>query len=199
MAVDIQEKSANAILVKLNQIGTLTETLDAIAMAQRAGMKAVISHRSGETGDTFIADLAVATNAGQIKTGAPSRVDRVAKYNRLLAIEEELGNAADYPGRTILRSASQRFPKSSPWFVPTWVGISYEGCGRRQKPSPPAPLPAEGRATVLGVKPSPPAARPRALHRAAWRWRWSTACACRPPRPLSSLCPERAGADRGGG
>ena len=101
----IQEKSANAILVKLNQIGTLTETLDAIAMAQRAGMKAVISHRSGETGDTFIADLAVATNAGQIKTGAPSRVDRVAKYNRLLAIEEELGNAADYPGRTILRSA----------------------------------------------------------------------------------------------
>lgn len=101
----IREKSANAILVKLNQIGTLTETLDAIAMAQRAGMNAVISHRSGETGDTFIADLAVATNAGQIKTGAPSRVDRVAKYNRLLAIEEELGNAADYPGRTILRSA----------------------------------------------------------------------------------------------
>lgn len=100
----IQEKSANAILVKLNQIGTLTETLDAIAMAQRAGMNAVISHRSGETGDTFIADLAVATNAGQIKTGAPSRVDRVAKYNRLLAIEEELGNAAEYPGRTILRT-----------------------------------------------------------------------------------------------
>ncbi len=101
----IRENAGNAILVKLNQIGTLTETLDAISLAQRNGMKAVISHRSGETGDTFIADLAVATNAGQIKTGAPARVDRVAKYNRLLAIEEELADAADYPGRTILRSA----------------------------------------------------------------------------------------------
>jgi enolase len=101
----IRERAGNAILVKLNQIGTLTETLDAIAMAQRHGMSAVISHRSGETGDTFIADLAVATNAGQIKTGAPSRVDRVAKYNRLLAIEEELYDAADYPGRAILRGA----------------------------------------------------------------------------------------------
>jgi enolase len=97
----IRERAGNAILVKPNQIGTLTETLDAIAMAQRHGLKAVISHRSGETGDTFIADLAVATNAGQIKTGAPSRVDRVAKYNRLLAIEEELGPAAIYPGRQL--------------------------------------------------------------------------------------------------
>ena len=104
LARGIAEKAANAILVKLNQIGTLTETLDAVNLAQRNGMRAVISHRSGETGDTFIADLAVATNAGQIKTGAPSRVDRVAKYNRLLAIEEELGDAAVYPGRTALRA-----------------------------------------------------------------------------------------------
>ncbi len=101
----IQEKAANAILVKPNQIGTLTETLEAISLAQRNGMQAVISHRSGETGDSFIADLAVATNAGQIKTGAPSRVDRVAKYNRLLAIEEELGESAVYPGRAVLRRA----------------------------------------------------------------------------------------------
>jgi enolase len=104
LARGIAEKAANAILVKLNQIGTLTETLDAINLAQRNGLRAVISHRSGETGDTFIADLAVATNAGQIKTGAPSRVDRVAKYNRLLAIEEELGDAAIYPGRAALRA-----------------------------------------------------------------------------------------------
>ncbi|MFN8663322.1 MAG: phosphopyruvate hydratase [Thermomicrobiales bacterium] len=104
LARGIAEKSANAILVKLNQIGTLTETLDAINLAQRNGLRAVISHRSGETGDTFIADLAVATNAGQIKTGAPSRVDRVAKYNRILGIEEELGDAAIYPGRSALRA-----------------------------------------------------------------------------------------------
>jgi enolase len=102
LARGIRETAANAILVKPNQIGTLTETLDAIALAQRNGMNAVISHRSGETGDTFIADLAVATNAGQIKTGAPSRVDRVAKYNRLLAIEAELGEAAFYPGSSSL-------------------------------------------------------------------------------------------------
>jgi enolase len=101
LARGIREKAANAILVKLNQIGTLTETLEAISLAQRHGMNAVISHRSGETGDTFIADLAVATNAGQIKTGAPSRVDRVAKYNRLLQIEEALGDAAIYPGKAI--------------------------------------------------------------------------------------------------
>ena len=89
---------ANAILVKVNQIGTLTETLDAIALARANGYAAVISHRSGETEDTTIADLAVATNAGQIKTGAPSRTDRVAKYNQLLRIEEELGDAAVYQG-----------------------------------------------------------------------------------------------------
>ncbi|MFN2467900.1 MAG: phosphopyruvate hydratase [Gaiellaceae bacterium] len=88
----------NAILIKVNQIGTLTETLDAIALARRSGYASVISHRSGETEDTTIADLAVATGAGQIKTGAPSRTDRVAKYNQLLRIEEELGAAAVYPG-----------------------------------------------------------------------------------------------------
>ncbi|MBA2474415.1 MAG: phosphopyruvate hydratase [Actinobacteria bacterium] len=94
----IERRVGNAILVKVNQIGTLTETLDAIELAQRSGYSAVISHRSGETEDTTIADLAVATNAGQIKTGAPSRTDRVAKYNQLLRIEQELGEAAVYPG-----------------------------------------------------------------------------------------------------
>ncbi|MDP9363956.1 MAG: phosphopyruvate hydratase [Chloroflexota bacterium] len=102
LARGIRERAATAILVKPNQIGTLTETVDAVSMAQRAGLKAVISHRSGETGDHFIADLAVATNAGQIKTGAPSRVDRVAKYNQLLRIEDELADAARYPGRAAL-------------------------------------------------------------------------------------------------
>jgi enolase len=100
----IDEKASNAILVKLNQIGTLTETLEAIDLAHRAGFRSVTSHRSGETADTFIADLAVATNSGQIKTGAPSRVDRVAKYNQLLRIEEELGDSAIYPGRSALRA-----------------------------------------------------------------------------------------------
>ena len=95
----IDHKAGNAILVKVNQIGTLTETLDAVSLAQREGMKAIISHRSGETEDTFIADLAVATNAGQIKTGAPARSERVAKYNQLLRIEEELMDAAVYAGR----------------------------------------------------------------------------------------------------
>ena len=95
----IDEVAGNAILVKVNQIGTLTETLDAVSLAQRNGMKAIISHRSGETEDTFIADLAVATNAGQIKTGAPARSERVAKYNQLLRIEEELADAAVYAGR----------------------------------------------------------------------------------------------------
>jgi len=89
---------ANSILIKVNQIGTLTETLDAIEMANKAGFTAVTSHRSGETEDTTIADIAVATNSGQIKTGAPSRTDRVAKYNQLLRIEEELGETAVYPG-----------------------------------------------------------------------------------------------------
>lgn len=95
----IKERAANSILVKLNQIGSLTETLNAIQMAQRAAWTAVISHRSGETEDVTIADLAVATNAGQIKTGAPARTDRIAKYNQLLRIEHELGAAARYAGR----------------------------------------------------------------------------------------------------
>ena len=95
---------ANSILIKVNQIGTLTETLAAIDMARAAGYTAVMSHRSGETEDTTIADLAVATGCGQIKTGAPSRSDRVAKYNQLLRIEEALGSAATYPGRSVFRS-----------------------------------------------------------------------------------------------
>ena len=98
LARGIAEGTGNSILVKVNQIGTLTETFRAIEMAKRAGYTAVISHRSGETEDTTIADIAVAVNAGQIKTGAPSRSERVAKYNRLLRIEEELGDAARYPG-----------------------------------------------------------------------------------------------------
>ncbi|CAO1650095.1 phosphopyruvate hydratase [Salinibacterium sp. NSLL150] len=100
LAKGIELATANSILVKVNQIGSLTETLDAVAMAQRAGYTAVISHRSGETEDTTIADLAVALNTGQIKTGAPARSERVAKYNQLLRIEEELGDAAVYAGRT---------------------------------------------------------------------------------------------------
>ena len=98
----IRESAANAILIKVNQVGTLTETVDAIALAQRSGFGVVISHRSGETEDTTIADLAVATNAGQIKTGAPSRGERTAKYNQLLRIEEELGETARYAGAALL-------------------------------------------------------------------------------------------------
>lgn len=95
----IEQKAANSILIKLNQIGSLSETIAAIEMAKQAGWTAVISHRSGETEDTTVADLAVALNAGQIKTGAPARSDRVAKYNQLLRIEEELGDVARYPGK----------------------------------------------------------------------------------------------------
>ena len=98
LKMGLENKIANAILIKVNQIGTLTETLDAIQMANRAGYTAIVSHRSGETEDTTIADIVVGTNAGQIKTGAPSRTDRVAKYNQLLRIEEELGDIAEYPG-----------------------------------------------------------------------------------------------------
>ncbi len=99
LSTGIEKGVANAILIKVNQIGTLTETLDAIQMANRAGYTAIVSHRSGETEDATIADIAVALNAGQIKTGAPSRTDRVAKYNQLLRIEEELGDIAQYPGK----------------------------------------------------------------------------------------------------
>ena len=101
LARGIAEDVANAILIKLNQIGTLTETLEAIEMARANGYQSIISHRSGETEDTFIADLSVATGAGQIKTGSASRTDRVAKYNQLLRIEEQLGDVAEYPGGTI--------------------------------------------------------------------------------------------------
>jgi enolase len=95
----IREGVGNAILIKVNQIGTLTETMQAIRMAEEAGYRSVISHRSGETEDTFIADLAVATGVGQIKTGSASRTDRIAKYNQLLRIEEALGDDARYPGK----------------------------------------------------------------------------------------------------
>jgi enolase len=101
----VDEGAANAILVKVNQIGTLSETLDAVGLARASGFAAVMSHRSGETEDTTIADLAVATGCGQIKTGAPSRTDRVAKYNQLLRIEEELGDAARFPGRSAFAAA----------------------------------------------------------------------------------------------
>lgn len=101
-AEGIEKGVGNAILVKLNQVGTLSETLETVALAHRSGYGAMISHRSGETGDSFIADLAVAVSAGMIKTGAPSRTDRVAKYNQLLRIEEELGESGSFAGRTIL-------------------------------------------------------------------------------------------------
>jgi len=104
----IVEHVANSVLIKVNQIGTLTETIEAIRLTQQAGYTAVISHRSGETEDTTIADLAVATNAGQIKTGAPARTDRVAKYNQLVRIEEELGERAVYPGWSAFPRALQR-------------------------------------------------------------------------------------------
>ena len=97
----IRQGLANALLVKVNQIGTLTETLEAVELAKRAGYGTVISHRSGETEDTFIADLAVGVNAGQIKTGSLARGERTAKYNQLLRIEEELGSAAVWPGRAV--------------------------------------------------------------------------------------------------
>src|SRR5262249_8471571 len=103
LAQGIEQGASNAILVKVNQIGSLTETLEAVEMAQKANMGVVMSHRSGETEDSTIADLAVATNAGQIKTGSLSRSDRTAKYNQLLRIEELLGPQAAYAGQSILR------------------------------------------------------------------------------------------------
>ncbi|MCL1874284.1 MAG: phosphopyruvate hydratase, partial [Clostridiales bacterium] len=107
LAKGIAMKASNSILIKLNQIGSLTETLDVIEMAKRAGFTTIISHRSGETEDTTIADIAVATNAGQIKTGAPSRTDRVAKYNQLMRIEEELSEAAVFRGRDVFSNLSK--------------------------------------------------------------------------------------------
>ena len=105
LADGIKNGLANAILVKVNQIGTLTETLDTVDMAHRARYTCVMSHRSGETEDATIADLAVATNCGQIKTGSLSRSDRLAKYNQLIRIEEQLGDVARYAGRGVIRSA----------------------------------------------------------------------------------------------
>jgi enolase len=107
----IDKKAGNAILIKVNQIGTLTETLNAVQTAQKAGFGVVISHRSGETEDSTIADLAVATNAGQIKTGSLSRSDRIAKYNQLIRIEEELGPSARFAGRSGLKAAALAAPK----------------------------------------------------------------------------------------
>ena len=107
LARGITEKSANSILIKVNQIGSLTETIEAVSMAHRAGYTSVMSHRSGETEDTTIADLAVALNTGQIKTGSASRSDRIAKYNQLLRIEEELGETAYFPGRDLLRKLNK--------------------------------------------------------------------------------------------
>src|SRR5213079_2456660 len=103
----IDKGIANSILIKINQIGTLSETFAAIEMAKTAGYTAVISHRSGETEDSTIADIAVGSNAGQIKTGSMSRSDRIAKYNQLLRIEEDLGDIASYPGRTAFRQLPQ--------------------------------------------------------------------------------------------
>ena len=105
LADGIERGAANAILVKVNQIGTLSETLDAVELAHRSGYASVMSHRSGETEDTTIADIAVATNCGQIKTGSLSRTDRLAKYNQLLRIEERLGAAARYAGREAIKQA----------------------------------------------------------------------------------------------
>ena len=104
MAQGIKAGTANSILVKVNQIGTLSETLEAVDLAHKSGYTAVLSHRSGETEDSTIADLAVATNCGQIKTGSLSRSDRLAKYNQLIRIEERLGSAATYAGRRILKA-----------------------------------------------------------------------------------------------
>ena len=104
----IDERAANSVLIKLNQIGTLTETIDAIELARRAGWSSIVSHRSGETEDTTISDLVVAMGTGQIKTGAPSRSERVAKYNRLLRIADELGDDARYLGRAALSGAAGR-------------------------------------------------------------------------------------------
>jgi len=120
----IQEGIANSILIKVNQIGTLTETLASMQMAAGAGYTSMVSHRSGETEDPFIADLAVATNAGQIKTGSASRTDRIAKYNQLLRIEERLGEAAEFAARahSVERSASAQTKTPHPDY-PRWLGL----------------------------------------------------------------------------
>ena len=113
LAEGIQKQIANSILIKVNQIGTLTETLETIDLAHRSGYTTIISHRSGETEDTFIADLAVAVNAGQIKTGSVNRSERVAKYNQLLRIEEELGSAARFAGLEAFKATNTLNPKTT--------------------------------------------------------------------------------------
>ena len=149
----IAEGTANALLVKVNQIGTLTETLDAVDLAHRNGYRCMMSHRSGETEDTTIADLAVATDCGQIKTGAPARVERVAKYNQLLRIEEELDDAARYAGRGRLPAV----PAAEPGILArrersaTSGGSAASGAAPRRKPAP-------GRRTTA---PRSPRRRPR--------------------------------------
>ena len=120
LARGIENGVANAILIKVNQIGTLSETLEAIEMARAAGYLSIISHRSGETEDTFIADLAVATGAGQIKTGSASRTDRVAKYNQLLRIEEQLGAAAEFPGGALYGTLSHGARRASSSALSRW-------------------------------------------------------------------------------
>ena len=136
----IARGAANALLVKVNQIGTLSETLDAVTLAQSSGYRCMMSHRSGETEDTTIADLAVATGCGQIKTGAPARSERVAKYNQLLRIEEALGDAARYAGRPGLPAAAA--PPADgrvarrPGRGETTVSGRRGGCGRAGTPRP---------------------------------------------------------------
>ena len=135
LADGIKNGIANAILVKVNQIGTLTETLEAVSMARHASYGAVMSHRSGETEDATIADLAVATNCGQIKTGSLSRSDRLAKYNQLLRIEEQLGTQARYAGRSILRGSGLSRRRR----------LRSGRRSRRRTPAPPAPRARHGR------------------------------------------------------
>ena len=118
-AASTRAGSANSILIKVNQIGTVTETLEAIDVGRRAGYTSIASHRSGETEDTFIADLAVGAGTGQIKTGAPSRTDRVAKYNQLLRIEEQLGGAAFYRGRAAFSSIGRVRAAGKTAVIPT--------------------------------------------------------------------------------
>src|SRR5262249_14302427 len=161
----IRKGVANAVLVKLNQIGTLTETLEAIELSKRAGYGTVISHRSGETEDVFIADLAVAVNAGQIKTGSLARSERTAKYNQLLRIEEELGGAAVWPGRAVFAGRARRVTArwaSPPWCSPrspasaTVVKVSRaSGRSRARSKASSARLP--------GFAPRTPRSKPRSL------------------------------------
>ena len=160
----IDAGTANALLVKVNQIGSLTETLDAVDLAQRNGYRCMMSHRSGETEDTTIADLAVATNCGQIKTGAPARSERVAKYNQLLRIEEELDDAAVYAGAGAFprfTGAAARHPSDAPDrgshpSTRSCAGAA-PGAARRRAPAPPAAVSRAGSARSARGSASSPA------------------------------------------